>query len=243
MRIIYFFSTTVMLRYLGNSEKDTGNWCFKDGTITFEEIFDAYRKNCSNKLLSIVSDCSYSGQWVRECAKTLDSLGVPPCGHRAREHGAIVKVFATSQPDEEAGEPCYSVKAVTMEKDGVLRMRARQLSQQKSTFFDSTKLVCCRDPDTPCPQTAFQQLNWENAVDRSVVIQLVRRKEGVQDMWYYVLLHRAGDRTYSEEFESACRKNPGLQLDDWGFVLECGEGKNPTQDVTDKVRNYTCVTL
>ncbi len=35
----YFFNSTDT-----NSEKDTGNWCFKDGTISFEEVFEIYKK-------------------------------------------------------------------------------------------------------------------------------------------------------------------------------------------------------
>ena len=87
--------TTATLNYLGHSEEGSGNWCFKDGTISFQEIFNLITKYCKNKLVTIISDCSHSGQWVRECAKTLDSLHIPPCGHRARENRALVKVFAS----------------------------------------------------------------------------------------------------------------------------------------------------
>ena len=148
--------STAVIQYLGHSEKGTGNWCFKDGTISFQEIFNLYRKFCAGKLLSLVSDCCYSGHWVRECAKTLDSLRIPPCGHRARENGALVKVFASCQPDEEAGEPCYSIEAVKIKDDGSIRQYAKQLTHQKSTWFASTQLVCCKDPDSPCPKTTFQ---------------------------------------------------------------------------------------
>ena len=147
------------LKYLGNSEKGTGNWCFKDGTISFQEIFDIYRRTCPDKVITILSDCSYSGKWVRECARALDSLHIPPCGHRARENGALVKVFASCQSDQEA---CYSIEAVTVKDDGSIGYSAKQLTQQKPTCFDSTKLACCREPDSPCPKTTFQHLTWEN---------------------------------------------------------------------------------
>ena len=232
-----------MLRYLGNSEKDTGNWCFKDGKITFQDLFNIYKKTCSDKVFGIKSDCSYSGQWVRECAKTLDSLGIPPCGHRARENGAMVKVFASCQPDQEASEPCYSVEGVTIRDDGSITVSAKQMNTQRSMWFNSTRLVCCRGPDFPCPKTTFQHLTWEDAVEKSMNLQLVQRREGDRDMWFYLLLHRAGD-TFYEEFKSEYRRDPlSLKLSDWGYILESGEGNNPPHVLQAKARNWTCITF
>ena len=226
---------------MGKSEKDTGNWCFKDGTISFQEIFHLFRRTCPDKFLSINSDCSYSGQWVRECAKTLDSLQIAPCGHRARENGAMVKVFASCQPDQEAAEPCYSIEAVKAMEDGSIIVNAKELTQQKSMWFDSTSLVCCRAPDSPCPQTTFQHLTWENAVNKSWNLQLIKRRERHRDMWYFLLFHQPGD-DYLQQFQSQLRRGPrSLQLNDWGYVLESGEGENPPQQVTDKVCSWTVV--
>ena len=230
-----------MVRYIGNSEKGTGNWCFKDGTIRFQEIFNIYRRHPSVKCLEIISDCSYSGQWVRECAKALDSLHIPPCGHRARENGAMIRVLASCQHNEEAAEPCYSLEALTLEEDGSVTVGSRQLTQQKSTCFDSTKSICCRGPDSPCPKTTFQHLTWENAVDKSITLILVQRREGEDgDTWYYLLLHQAGE-AYCEEFKSQYRRNPSLRLSDWGYILESGEGQDPPREVTDKVGRWTAV--
>ena len=197
--------STALIQYLGHSEKGTGNWCFKDGTISFQEIFSLYRKFSAGKLLSLISDCCYSGHWVRECAKTLDSLRILPCGHKARENGALVKVFASCQPAEEAGEPCYSIEAVKIKDDGSILQYAKQVTQQKTTWFDSTKIVCCKGPDSPCPKT-FQHLKWEDAVDQSMNIQRVTRKEGGRDMWYYIMLHQAGE-AYREAFISEFTKD------------------------------------
>ena len=232
--------STVRMSYLGHSEKGTGNWCFKDGTISFQEIFILYRNYCPNKCLNILSDCCYSGHWVRECAKTLDSLSIHPCGHRAREN-TLVKVFASCQPDELAAEPCYSTEAVTVRDDGTVAYIAGKLTQQRSTWFDSTKLVCCRDPNSPCPQTTFQHLKWEDAVDKSMSIQEIKRKEKGRDMWYYIMLHRAGE-DYKDVFRSQLDKDPTLQLSDWGYILESGEGENIPEEIKDKVSRWTTVT-
>ena len=177
---------------------------------------------------------------MRECAKTLDSLRIPPCGHRARKNGPLVKVFASCQPDEEAGEPCYSIEALKIEDDGSIGQHAKQLTQQISAWFDSTQLVCCKGPDSPCPKTTFQHLKWEDAVDQSMNIQSVKRKEGDRDMWYYIMLHRAG-KDYRETFISELTKDCTLQLRDWGYVLESGEGTDIPQEMKEKVLNWTTV--
>ena len=177
---------------------------------------------------------------MRECAKTLDNLHIPPCGHRARENRALVKVFASCQPNEETTEPCYSIEAVTVEDDGSILHTPSRVSQQRPSGLDSTGLVCCRDPDSPCPQTTFRHLTWENAVDKTRNIPWVNRREGDRDMWYYIILHQAGE-DYLERFRSQLRTNATLRLSDWGYILESGEGKDIPEIIQNKVAEWTQV--
>ena len=125
---------TALIWYTGHSEQGTGDWCFKDGTISFQEIFDLYRAHFSGRLLCIVSDCCYSGKWVHTCAETLDNMGIPPCGHKAREQGVMIKIFASCQPNQRAGDPCYSVEGVQfMEEDQCMRFTSyKQLTESQT---------------------------------------------------------------------------------------------------------------
>ena len=177
---------------------------------------------------------------MRDCAKTLDRLGIPPCGHRAREQGILVKVFASCQPDQKAAEPCYSVEGVSVEKDGTQTIIAKQLTQQRSAWFDGIKLVCCRAPDSPCPRNTFQHLKWEDGVDRKFNIRWITRKEGGADKWYCIMLHRAGDE-YAAAFDAQFKRDPALQLSGWGYVLESGLGRDVPQEIQEKVRNWTAI--
>ena len=174
--ILYTIASPAVLYYLGHSEEGTGNWCFKDGTVSFQEIFDLYRRHCPGKLLSIMSDCCHSGNWVRECTKTLDSLGIPPCGHRAREQGILIKVFASCQPDQKAAEPCYSVEGVNVNNDGTLLYYTRKQASETQTFCatDFTKLVCCRGPDELCrSEGALKNWTWQDAVNGGLKSRLI----------------------------------------------------------------------
>ena len=92
-------------------------------------------------------------------------------------------------------------------EDGSVIVSAKELTQQKSMWFDSTSLVCCRVPDSPCPQTTFQHLTWENVVDKSWNLQLIKRRERHRDMWFYLLLHRPGDY-YNQQFQSQLKRDP-----------------------------------
>ena len=235
------FSLAV-ISYLGHSEEDTGNWCFKDGTISFQEVFDLYRRCFIGRMLTIVSDCCYSGNWVIDCAKTLDRLGIPPCGHRARVQGILVKVFASCQPDQKATEPCHSVEAVTVLNERIVGTHAKELTQQRSARFDGTRLTCCRAPDSPCPRNTFQHLKWEDGVFKRLPVQQIKRKEGGADKWYYIMLHRASDE-YLATFYAQFDRDPALKLSDWGYVLESGQGTDIPQEIQDKVEIWTSVAI
>ena len=54
-----------MLYYTGHGETGTGNWCFSDGTISIQEIFDMVPGGCYYPL--IFSDACYSGHWANFC--------------------------------------------------------------------------------------------------------------------------------------------------------------------------------
>ena len=56
-----------MLYYTGHGEIGTGNWCFADGTISIQEIFDAVPEGTYYPM--IFSDACYSGHWANFCFK------------------------------------------------------------------------------------------------------------------------------------------------------------------------------
>ena len=54
-----------MLYYTGHGEIGTGNWCFEDGTISIQEIFDKVPGGCYYPM--IFSDACFSGNWANFC--------------------------------------------------------------------------------------------------------------------------------------------------------------------------------
>ena len=57
--------TQPMLYYTGHGEIGTGNWCFADGTISIQEIFDMLPGEMCYPM--IFSDACYSGHWANFC--------------------------------------------------------------------------------------------------------------------------------------------------------------------------------
>jgi len=49
--------------YTGHGETNTGNWCFKDGTVSLDEILQIV-KQYKLRTLAISSDCCYAGNWA-----------------------------------------------------------------------------------------------------------------------------------------------------------------------------------
>ena len=171
---------------------------------------------------------------------TLDKLGIPPCGHRARERGILIKVLASCQPDQKAAEPCYSMEAIIVNDDGTATTFAKQMAQQRSTWFDGTRLVCCRGPDSPCPKNTFKHLKWEDNIGGCLPYWRIKRKEGEAHKWYYIMLNRASEE-YVSAFNTQFDEDPDMHLSDWGYVLESGEGRDIPQEVQDKVTRWTTV--
>ena len=54
-----------MLYYSGHGEIGTGNWCFDDGKISIQEIFDVMPGGMYHPM--IFSDACYSGHWANFC--------------------------------------------------------------------------------------------------------------------------------------------------------------------------------
>ena len=181
------------------------------------------------------SDCCYSGQWVLECAKILDKLGIPPCGHRARERNVLLKVFSSCQFDQKAVEPGYSMEAMLVGDDGIAMSQVVRLINQKSAWFSSTKLLCCKNPDSPCPKNTFAQLKWMDGVNRSFPIKTVQRDV---DKWYFLMLQDSKEET-ARAFNVEIRKNPSLKFSRWGYVLLSGDGSEIPSYAYDTIGIWT----
>ena len=144
-----------MIWYSGHGVQGSGDWVFSDGNISFRDIYDLYNKHFHGKMLYIVVDCCFAGQWVQTLAMCLTSQNIGACGHYARDRGILIKIMAACQSDELAYDGAYSEKAVFIDaSDKHLTFDAAKIvtgsEHQTSCFLDTTEIRCSNSPDEEC---------------------------------------------------------------------------------------------
>jgi len=199
-------SHTAWIYYTGYGEEGTGNWCFKDGTITFQDIFTLYNKYLKEKLLYIITDCSYSGQWVVECAKCLDEMGIGACGHQTREQGILIKVWASCQPHQKATSGSFVIQEGIYYNELWISIAVypnKKLSDTQTTYgctFTETRCLQLKGPISPCrlPDIPAKcSWKWQELVEidyenrPSSLVYTVRGQDRGWDAWHIVLVEKA----------------------------------------------------
>ena len=240
--------STVTIYYAGYGEEGTGNWCFKDGIINFQDIFTLYMKHCKGKVLVIFADCCYSGQWVLDCAKCLDEMGIGACGHQAREQGILLKIFTSCYPNQKATLDCYIIQeGLYFNEDdcSIWLYYSKKISDTQTTYgYDFTKIYClqlegptapCQLPDIP----AKCSWKWEDIValdtDKrpSSHVFTVRGTERGRKAWHIVLVERELLDAFREKVSTG-----NIDVAKYGYVIKSGWGKDPPDDILDKIKKH-----
>ena len=237
----------VMIYYTGYGEEKTGNWCFKDGTISFRDIFSLYKKYLAGKFLYIITDCCYSGQWVIDCAKHLDDIGMKACGHEARKQGILIKVFASCQPSQKATIEMY------LQEEGIFRKNNENilwlyynkiLSDTQTAYgcdFTKTKCFQMEGIEAPCQLPyipAKCSWKWKDvvAIDRENkpenCIHIVRRDD--LNTWYIILVAK----DLLEKFHALHDKS-NINVNEYGYIIKSGEGENPPDDILQQITEFS----
>ena len=230
-----------LIYYTGHGEKDTGNWCFKDGVISFNDIFDLYMMHFRGKSLQIVSDCSYSGKWIYDCGKKLDEYGILSCGHKTREQKMLFKIFTSCQPHEEATLLTFSRKGIRYgeEDKGVLikydeEIKLEQVQTgQNPMHVDFRHIHCYKMPGDQCELDST--CTWGDRLGkiREQIVFLVDNKHEKFPSWYYLLI---AEDIFDEFKDKQDKGDIGVkEATKFGKVLYSGPGKNPPGDVEKKL--------
>ena len=220
-----------MLYYYGNGKRNTGDWCFQDGYITFRDIANLYLQCLRGRVLTIVTDCSHSGSWVKSCMEFLDEQGVQPCGHSATKNGIYLKVYASCKSYEKAANLCFAIRGVVNDKNTCslgLNMMTSLQPTQHSCGYDFTKYRC-KENDREEPCTFPSDYTWHKR-SQSQRVYLVRGKDRGRPAWHYVLLVD-DDKTIDRFHETVSAGN--VDVADYGQVLKSGWGEDPPAHVKE----------
>ena len=227
--IMIHINHLAIIFYTGHGEKNTGNWCFIDGIIGFEDIYSLYFRYFRRKRLTINSDCSYSGNWIKDCAKTLDGLNILSCGHYTMEVGILLNVWCSCDVEEEATALCYVNEAIRFDEDEqsvVTDFNTELTSGQNTKLGDFRQIRCSKKVDESCEVGLYPKCTWMDCVfPKSHLVYLVRSR-----MWQYVQV----DKHKVDEFKT--RVSAGkVNVADYGRVLYAGWGQDPPPEVTHQV--------
>ena len=256
----YFFSThAAHIWFMGHSEENTGNWCFKDGTISFKEIFNIYKQVQEEKglsldaatategvrLLVVFSDCSYSGNWVHRCAELLDKEKIPPCGHQTFKRALQVRVHCSAKKNQLGRALYYSEKGIfANETDGEFSYLDIPLSRSQHPFSgDFTKLVCLREENEECRMDEdIRDWTWSDVVSGKLrkSIHIIHGSQKGQKCWYILLLFNKDSPKFVKQYEAEVKKEE-LYTAKWGYVLKSGYGEKPSDNILQKVTQWTYV--
>ena len=143
---------TAIIHYYGNGRRNTGDWCFRDGYITFRDIANLYMKYSRGRVLILVSDCHSSGHWVGQCATFLDEQGVRPCGHSAREKGILLKIGAACGTGQDVAELWYFTQFMELRDGGFGdNWTGSNINVQRRAFgVDFTRIKCEKGEEEEC---------------------------------------------------------------------------------------------
>ena len=218
-----------MLHYYGNGRRNTGDWCFRDGFITFRDIADLYMKCSCGQVLTIVPDCHSSGRWVSECAKFLDEQGVKPCGHSAKEKGILLKVLAACKTGQDTAELCYITRAMELKDDGYVHYTDKTLSAQQNTFgVDFTKMRCMKGEEEECSIVPNSTWSTADEVTSGRKILLFQGTDYRGPVWCYILLDDDAEKI--KDYIHKTNAGQGIILSKYGTVLRSRQGIDPLDE-------------
>ena len=182
------------------------------------------------KPLSILSDCSYSGNWINDCAKRLDDLNVPSCGHHTREQGLLFNIFTSCQPKEEATALCFINETFwysEADKEALFLNGKTLTSGQKAISTDFRLIHCGRPANEPCD--AGFDCAWKDR--KPHLLFIVRGEDKGCPAWHYVLVDEEKLNDYNAQVATGT-----INVANYGRVLESGLGKDPPEDIVRKIK-------
>ena len=186
-----------------------------------------------------MSDCSYSGNWVKACSQYLEEQGVQPCGHSADKKGILLKVYTSCKPTEVAATTCFSVRCVMNDKNngGMSYYLGKKLREMQHSYgINFTRIRCGKKFEEPCALSPNYTWHKENEGNR---VFLVRGKDRSRPAWHYVLL--VDDEDTIKAFHEKVKAGT-VDVADYGEVLKSGWGENPPNEIKDWIdENYDSV--
>ena len=196
---------------------------------------DLYTQHFRGRVLTIVTNCSYSGSWVREAMTFMDEQGVGPCGHVAKEKGILVKVFASCLANEIPAELAFSTHCPKNNKSTgylsyMICFRGNEIYDgQHPSGIDFTRVQCKNMIDHPCtmaPGSTWKK--WSTAKR----LFMIKGTDRGQQAWQYVKLMDNEDARKAFDRQKTTGSIDTALFEE---IVRRGWGKDPPNDIKEEI--------
>ena len=191
------------------------------------------------RVLSVFSDCSYAGHWVKQLQVFLDEQGVQPCGHSASDRGILIKLFTSCQSNQVPHCRLYSIRGCGNDKNNgrfFIRLNEPEVAQAQFITFVNSTYISCKNKSITEQCTLKPGYTWHKQSIRDRIFMVT----GGRPVWHYVLL--TDDQDIIDKFKELTQgenaRKHTIKFSDYGQVLKSGLGDEPPNDVKEWIENY-----
>lgn len=118
-----------------------------------EQIRQIYDEYFSGKVMTVVSDCNYSGCWVSSWMDYLEKKKIQPCQHSSRRNKTYLSFVSSCGEYEKATSPLMVTRAFSNDLEGKVLMRLhkyRLAVGQHLQYCIPTIKTCDAEYEDPC---------------------------------------------------------------------------------------------
>ena len=159
----------------------------------------------------------------------LDDQGVQPCGHKSREKGTLIKVYASCGPTQIPTQYQFSVHGAANDKNTgqMFSYTSKQLLATQQTYSLNSTVIRCGNEDIELECMLRAGCTWKEWRRRERIELIVDESQG-RPSWQYVLLDDDDEKEW--EFKEKKAKGEPVDVAQYGRILESGWGKEPPNE-------------
>ena len=229
----------MIIHYIGPGRRNTGDWCFKDGFITFDDILSLHATRLCNrgKPLGVFSDCSYSGRWADLACEYMDKQKIQPCAHSAKAANALLQVTPSSLASEVPRSMEFSARRLKNDKNFGTFYTDSVLSEFKNTYVMCKEGATIQDPCSLPPD-----YTWQKHCQGERIWRDINRMGDDSHQWALVLV--VDDKETIRVLNAMRNANEPFDTTDYGEVLASGPGVCPPKEVQERfIKEYPTVAI
>ena len=187
-----------------------------------EQIRQIYDEYFPGKVMTVISDCNYSGCWVTSCMNCLEKRNIQPCQHSSRKNKTYLSFISSCGEYETAITPLMVVRAFSNNKEGNILMRlhkSKLATSQHLQYCITTIKTCDADFDEQCSLPTNYSWSTKRLDER---VHFIRSR--IFDRWVVVSISGPDDIT-----DRLRRSNLEdlMDFEQYAIVLDTGMGREP----------------